>query len=74
MAVQLENGRETELLLVRPQGAKLIAQPLGEHRDGAIHQIDGGGSIESLAIDQALGLDIMRHVSNVYAHFPMAIL
>ena len=70
----LEDDRVGELVLVGTQRADVVAQPLGQHRDGAVHQIDRRGTLAGLAVDDGVGGDIVGHIGDVYANLPVAIL
>ena len=68
--VQQEDDRVAELLLVRTQRADEVTQPFGQHGDGAVYQIDTGGSLHSLLVYHGPLRDIVADVGNVHTDLP----
>ena len=68
--VHRENGGIGELLLIGAERADEVAEPFGQHGDGAIHEIDAGGPFLRLAVNDVALFHIVAHVGNVNAHFP----
>ncbi len=50
---------------VRSKGAKLVGEPLGQHRNHAPGKIDGGGAETGFGIERAAFFHIMRDVGDV---------
>ena len=46
---------------------------LGKHRYGAVHEIDTGGAFLRLLVNERSGPDVVRHVGDMDAHFPIAV-
>ena len=74
LGVEGEDGAEAEFLLAGAQGAHEVAEVLGEHGDGAVHEIDGGGAVLGLAVDDVALTHVVAHVGDVYAYFPEVVL
>ena len=53
LLVHLEDDAVAELVLVGAQRADVVAQSLGQHRDGAVDQIDARGALLCLLVDDA---------------------
>ena len=53
LGIEVEDDAVGELLLVGAQGADVVAQPLGQHGDGAVHEIDARAALECFAVDDA---------------------
>ena len=70
LAVEGEHTTVAELLLVGPQRADEVAQSLGQHRDGAIDEIDARGAPLRLLVDDVALLDVAAHVGDVHTHLP----
>ena len=73
LVVHLKHGRESQLLLVGPKRTYVVTQLLGQHGDGAVHQIDGSAPVVSLFVDGRSRRHVIRHVGDVHAYLPMAI-
>ena len=73
LLVQLENGREAELFLMRSQGTQTIGEPFGKHRHRTVDQIDRRGPGLSLRVDQVSGFDVMGHIRNMYSHLEIPV-
>ena len=71
--IHFHNHRVGEFVLVGAQRADVVAQFLGQHGNGAVHQIHRGGTLISLLVDDGAGRYIVAHVSNVDADFPVAV-
>ena len=54
--VEGEDDREAELLFLRPQGADVVAQPLGQHGYGAVDQVYRRAPLVGFAVDGASSL------------------
>ena len=72
--VQGEDGREAEARLVGAQRAELVREAFGEHRDGAVHEVDRGAALDGLVVDDRMGLDVVGDVGDMDADFPDAVL
>ena len=72
LAVHLEDGAVGQLLLAGAQRADEVAEPLGQHGDGAVDKVDAGGAPGRLAVDDGAFGDIVGHVGDVNAHLPQA--
>ena len=72
--IHFEDSREAKFFLVRPQRADLVAETFGQHRNRAVHQINGGRTVESLSVDDALGVDVVRNVGDMDTDLPIPIL
>ena len=73
LLVQVEDAAESELFLVRTERTDEVAQPLWKHRNGAVDKIDRRCPLLCLTIDDVAFFHVMRHVGNVYAHFPQSV-
>ena len=74
LGVHLEHGTESQLVLVRTERAEPVRQLFGQHRDGAVHQIDRRTARESFLVERRAGCHIMRHVGDVDAHLDVSVL
>ena len=70
LAVEGEHTTVAELLLVGSQRADEVAQSLGQHRDGAIDEIDARGAPLRLLVDDVAILHVVAHVGDVHTHLP----
>ena len=68
--VQREDDTIAKLFLVRTQRTDKVTQSFWQHRNGTIDQIDAGGTLRSLLIDNRAFLHIVRYVGNMYTNFP----
>ena len=68
--VHVENRRVGQLLLIGPQRADEVAQALGQHRDGAVHEVDARGPLLRLAVNDVALLHVVGDVRNMDADFP----
>ena len=68
-AVELEDHAVAKFLFVGTERADEIAKPFGQHGDGAVDQIDAGGSFHGLLVDDGTFFHIVRHVGNVHTDF-----
>ena len=73
LVVHLEDGAEGEFVFLRPEGAQIVGQFLGQHRDGAVHQIDRGAAGEGFLVDRGARRHVVRHVGDVDADLQMAV-
>ena len=71
--VQLEQHRVGEFVLVGAQRADAVREVLGQHGDGAVHQVHRSGAAVGLFLDDAAGAHVVGHVGNVHAHLPQAV-
>ena len=71
--VHLKDGGISELFLIGAQRADEVAEPLGQHRYGAVHEIDARGTFLRFAVYDVAFLHIVRHVGDMHAHFPRAV-
>ena len=71
--VHLKDGGISELFLIGAQRADEVAEPLGQHRYGAVHEIDARGTFLRFAVYDVTFLHIVRHVGDMHAHFPRAV-
>ena len=67
--IQNEDDAVTELLLVGAQRTDVVAEPLRQHGNGAVDEIDAGTLLGLLVDDAALG-DVVRHVGDMYTDLP----
>ena len=74
LGIHLHDDRVGEFVLVGSQRADVVAQFLGQHGDGAVHQIDRGGTLVSLLVDDGAWGDIVAHVGDVHTDFPVSVL
>ena len=70
LLVHEENDAIGQFVLVGPERADVVAQTFGQHRNGAVHQIDAGASLLGFLVDDAAFGDVVRHVGNVHTHLP----
>ena len=73
LLIELEHCGEGELLLVGTQGADAVAEALGEHGDGAVHEIDARGAFLGLLVDHRPGAHIMGDVGDMHSDLPIAV-
>ena len=71
--VHFENGGIGQFFLVGAKRTDEIAQPLGEHGDGAVDKIDTCGTIVGFAVERAVFFHIVTHVGDVHTHLPSAV-
>ena len=50
-----------------PERAEVVREPLGEHREGAVGEVDRGPPLEGLGVEGAAGADVVRDVGDVDA-------
>ena len=62
-----------QLLFVGAEGADEVAQSFGEHRDGAVYEVDGCGTLLGFLVYDAALFHVMGHVGDMYAHFPKSL-
>ena len=72
--VEGEDRREAEARLVGAQRAEFVREPLGEHRHGAVHQIDRRAAFHGFVVDHRMGPHVVGHVGDVHADLPHAVL
>ena len=73
LLIQVEDGRERQLVLIGIERAEVVAEPLRKHGHHAVHQVHRRGAGNGLLVHAGAGLHIVRHVRDVYAHFPQAV-
>ena len=73
LGIHLHDYRVSEFVLVGSQRADIVAQFLGQHGNGAVHQINRGGAFVSLLVDDGARCNIVAYVSNVDTDFPVAV-
>ena len=66
--VEHEDDAVAQLVLIGAQRADVVAQPLGQHGDGAVYQIDARGAVVGLLVDGGALADVVAHVCNMHAH------
>ena len=71
--VEGENRRKAEALLVRPQRTEFVAEPFGQHRHGAVDQIDRRAARFGFGVDHRTRPHVVRHVGDMDAHLPHAV-
>ena len=71
--IEGEDRRETETRFVRAERTKLVRKPFGQHRHGAVHQIDRGAAFDGFVVDRRLGAHVVRHVGDMHADLPDAV-
>ena len=74
LVVDVEYGRVSQFLLIGSQRAYKVAQALGQHGYGAVDEVDTGGTLHGLLVNDVALLHIVRHISNVHTHLPQALL
>ena len=67
--VQGKDDAVAELLLVGTQRADEVAEALGQHRDGAIDEIDAGGTLDDFLVDDRALLHIVADISYMDTYF-----
>ncbi len=68
LVIEVEDDREGQLVLIGAERADEVAEPFGQHRYGAVDEIDGRGALHGLLVDDTPLGDIVRHVGDVHAH------
>ena len=72
--VEQEDHAVAELLFVGTQRAHEVAEVLGQHGDGSVDEIDGGGSLLCFLVDDGAFGDVVRDVGDVDAYFVEVVL
>ena len=72
LLVERKDDAVSQLVLVGTQRADVVAEPLGQHGNGAIDQIHAGGALECFAVDDGSFGHVVAHVGDVYAHLPQS--
>ena len=65
-----QNHGVCHLILILTERAEEVAQVFREHRDGSVHQIDGGGTVICFLIDDGVFFHVVGYISYMHAHFP----
>ena len=68
--VEGEDRREAKAVFVGPQRAEFVGEPFGQHRHGAVDQIDRRAAFDGFVVDDRVRPDVVRHVGDVHADFP----
>ena len=68
-----EHSRESQLVLVRAQGAEPVGKLLRKHRDSPVHEIDGSSALLGDLVQRRARLDIIGNIGDVHAHFEIAV-
>ena len=71
--VDREDDGHTEFVLVWPEGAEVVAQFLGQHRQNPIDQIDTCTAFVCLVVGFRAGLDIIGNIGNMDAYLHRAV-
>ena len=74
IVVEFEDDAVCQLFLVGTKRTDEVAETLREHRDGAIYEIDRCGTLHSFLVDDAALRDVVRNISDVDTHLPVAVL
>ena len=72
--IQLENHGKTKFLFIRAERTDLVAQAFRQHRNGAVHKINRCRTAESFPVYQAFRFNVVGHVGDMNANFPIAII
>ena len=72
VAVELEENGMGQAIDMRIQAANAVAQPLGQHRNHTVGQINTVAAALRFAIERTAGPDIRAHVRDVNAKLPAA--
>ena len=67
--VQFEDGAERVPVLVGAEGAEVIGQHLGQHRNGPVDEVHTRGALHGFFLNPATGPHIVGHVRDVHPHF-----
>ena len=70
LIVERKDDAEAQLLLVRAQRTDEVTQPFGQHRYGAVDQIDARGTLRSLFVYRGTLLDIVADIGDMHANLP----
>ena len=62
-----------QFFFVGAEGADEVAEPFGQHGDGAVYQINGCCALFGFLVDDASFFHVVGDVGNVYAYFPKAV-
>ena len=73
LAVDFRENRKGQVILVRAQAAKPVAERFGKHRNHAVREIDAVSARDRFAVQPAFRAHIVRHVGDVNAHTPSSI-
>ena len=71
--VHVEYHAVGQFLLIGAQRADEVAEPLGQHGDGAVNKIHAGGPFHGFFVDDGAFGHIVRHVGDMHAHFPQTV-
>ena len=58
---------------MRLQAGQVVGDDLRQHRDHAVGQVHARGPLVRLAVERRLGLHEVRHVGDVHAQQPVAV-
>ena len=72
--IQLENHGKTKFLFIRAERTDLVAQAFRQHRNGTVHKINRCRTAESFPVYQAFRFNVVGHVGDMNANFPIAII
>ena len=68
--VHVEDNAVCQFLFVGTQRTDVVTQSFRKHRYGAVYEIYACGALHRLLVYHGAFGDIVRHVGNVYSHFP----
>ena len=74
LLIHLHHHRHTELIFVRTQATKLVAQTFRQHRYHPIYQIDTRATLICFLIHRTTLYHIMRHVGDMNSDLIITIL
>lgn len=71
--VDLPNNWESQSISGRIQTAQMLAQEPRKHRNDPLHEVDTGGALGGVLVDERVLANEVAHVGDVHAHFVEAI-
>ena len=71
--VQVELDGHREPVHARVERADAVGEPLGQHRQHAVDQVDGGRALNGLPVDDAPPRNVVAHVGDVHPQPPAAL-
>ena len=74
LVCHFKDSRVGQFLVQGRREQMKLHKPFGKHRNGTVYEIDGGGAFLGFFVDDAAFRYVVRHVGNVYAHFPKIVL
>jgi hypothetical protein len=68
VVVEIHDHGERETIHARIERTDVVGQVLGQHREHAVHEVDGGRSLARLLVDRRAPWHVVAHVGDMHAH------